>query len=59
MGCKDNERLREAREQLEIIQADKRLMYLMQMEDMYASDQTTMIDNAKDEGREEGKKEKE
>ena len=63
MGCIDNERIKEAREQLEKITSDPELMDIIRREDLYASDQTTMMNKAIKEGmkkgREEGSKEKE
>ena len=57
MGCIDNERIKEAREQLEKITSDPELMDIIRREDLYASDQTTMMNKAIKEGLEKGREE--
>ena len=55
MGTLSNERIKEAREQLEKIQADPELMERIRLEEAYEMDVATSINNARREGREEGK----
>ena len=50
MGCLENERIKEAREQLKKITSDKVLMNQIIAEEMYERDQNAAINRAKEEG---------
>ena len=50
LGCLENERIKEAREQLKKITSDKALMNQIIAEEMYERDQNAAINRAKEEG---------
>ena len=58
MACVNNERIEEAREQLNKIRADKELMERIRLQEEYEYDERTSLVNAKEEGIKEGKVEK-
>ena len=57
MACVSNERIKEAREQLDKIRADKELMERIRLEEAYETDRITSLANAREEGEVKAKRE--
>ena len=54
MACENNNKIKEAREQLDKLRADKELMERIRLEETYEMDVRTLLNNAKNDGLEAG-----